>query len=380
MNSSGVEAIIESLGEKLNCWKPSDGGSKGIPAVVREEMSAIRRRKLTDAQRLSVACCLLRHAAQAGLTVAEVQRVFKSGKERTPDDVAWLWSLVEAAGSEGIRTLMKSEEHESLLRCALLDTWPRSSAPGAGHGIAVAAATRVLSGFQPDGGERKPAGDLLRHALAHAARALGMPSGETAIVAGFVVKSSKEAARLPTAPIGPRSPSGEKSRTPSDVKDRDSILRQREQELLASIREASDLRDELAVAENRLRQLNEKLESVTDEVGRLRETLAGREDELDACKADLSRVIGAVERAASLEVRLEAANLAGQQAALEARDAVAQARLQAERHALTRCMQMASTPLAELERLGEVFEGDARSVFSACLSQLRLAMRQSGEQ
>jgi hypothetical protein len=59
---------------------------------------------------------------------------------------------------------------------------------------------------------------------------------------------------------------------------------------------------------------------------------------------------------------------------------VAKARLQAERHALTRCMQMASTPLAELERLGDAFEEDARSVLSACLSQLRLAIRQSGDQ
>lgn len=375
-----MEAVIESLREGLDCWKPSAGGSKGVPAVVRERISAIRRRKLTDAQRLSVACCLLRHATQAGLAVAEVQRIFKSGKERTADDVAWLWFLVEATDSEGIRTLVKPEEQESLLRCALLDTWPKSSAPGTDHGIAVAAATRVLSGFRPTGGERTPTGDLLLHALAHAAIALGMPSGETAMVAGFVLEPSTQSVRTPTALSGPRCRSGDNNRTPGNIKGRDTSLRQREQELKAALRGASDLRDALAVTEQRLREANVKLASAMNEVASLRETLAGRDDELDACKSELSRVIGAVERAASLEAKLEAANLARQQAALEARDAVAKARLQAERHALTRCMQMASTPLAELERLGDAFEDDARSVLSACLSQLRLAIRQSGDQ
>ncbi len=380
MSSPSPDPVIECLVQKLNGWRPSDSGSKVVPAEVQEELAAIRRRTLSDAERLAVACCLLRHAAQVGLTVSDVQRIFKSAKVRTADDVVWLWFLLEAAGTEDIRMLLKDEERESLLRFALMDTWPKRTVAGSGNSIAVAVATRVLGGLSCDARVGDPPGDNLRHALIQGALALGASAGDTRVVAGFEVCVPAHAVRAVSGPSPSALPALEKARNLANAEDPEWILKKCKQDLDAAERRVAHVEEAFANEEERTRKANKELASLQAEFDRLKETLSRRDQELDACTAVRSTLEGAVERAATLEARLEAADAARQRAVMEARDAVAQARSQAERHTLTKCMQLASAPLSELERLGEMLGEDARNVVAGCLSQLKLAMRQPGDQ
>lgn len=391
MTSPSADSMIATLSDKLAGWRPGASGVVQLPDQLRQDLLAIRKKALTDEQKLLVVTALLGHAVKVGLRPADVSKLFKSGKSRSSDDLTWLWFLVAAADARDLRERLSEQERESLLRCALVDTWPapsvatpvsrrnrQGSVDVAPDADVLAAALKVLAGLQASVQPRNAPRELLKHALVQAALAAGAKPGTSTVIAGFDVAIPESAARGEagrSAQAPGLTGSADDRAKPPDLQ---AILRRVEQQLSDARREAEDFRLALGEEERRVRAMCKDIEERSRDVDQLRGTLAKRDEELMRCQSDLKRLIGAEERCIALEAEAQALKAAIQRAALEARDAVAQARGQGEWQALARSRQLCEAPMSELDRLAELLDEDARQVFLACMSQLRLALRGQG--